>query len=201
MLTLSQSHDFDIFMKSKEDFFGVCHCPASSLISQVNDVEPKSSEAIGVPVTFLQSSCYGVQDDIYFSISPSNDDALKGDIKLPPFDKFIKMGKEKKTWRNFEVSCCSTDDTNTILDKMVVRVCCKVTLVDNCPVVELFLQPRAVLQNSMFVNAAIKTFMPHTRKKYNDDQRQSYSLGFCAGSRFSRLSLGESQHDPKLVPT
>ena len=136
-------------------------------------MDTRTLEAVGVPVTFLQPACYGTQDDICFSISPSNDDTFRGDIKLPPFDKFIEMAKEKETWRTFEVSCCSIGDSNKILDKLVVRVCCKVTLVSKCPLVELFLQPRAVLQNSMFVNAAIKTFMPHTRKRYIEGQRQS----------------------------
>ena len=48
---------------------------------------------------------------------------------------------------------------------VILKVICKVTMIGNAPLIELFIQPRMLLENNMRINIFTKTLMPHVYKR------------------------------------
>jgi len=108
---------------------------------------------------------------IWLLISPANNPQLVGDLELPPFAAFRQMAGGRKPAKTVEVFCKPKDGKTG--DNLVICLVCKVTLVDNHPLVELFLRPRLVIRNNLFVGIIATTPMSGTfSKKYKQNKEQ-----------------------------
>ena len=172
---------FMISVKSPEgtEEVGVCHSDdekqAKDLV-QSRDGNTFSSHNVGfgIPVHFLaglgtSSYAFAGQPSITMVISPmlssdhkAEEASLRGEVVLPDLRSLVQIATSNSFVQSFDVTCAPRD-AGQQYGPMVVQICCKVTLVDNShPFVELFLQPRALLQNNLPVSILVRTPMPHT---------------------------------------
>ena len=71
---------------------------------------------------------------------------------------------------------CKPKDIKTG-NNLIICLVCRVKMVENYPVVELFLRPRLVIMNNLFVNVIATTPMTGTfSKEYNDDTEKGTTL-------------------------
>lgn len=109
---------------------------------------------------------------VSLGLSPNFDSVLYGDLQLPPLQAFHQMGI-KGQQKSVEVVCKS----KTNADSITLRITCRVFLIDGCPLVEFFIQPRLILSNESFVNitartAMLKTASKNTKTIHSQGQRQ-----------------------------
>ena len=151
--------------------------------------QSQSARAFGIPAHFLKNldtSTAHIQDSVSISllISPILDNyearqvsmedreggnRLYGKISLPNVKALVQMGQNTAPVEALEVLCVprskrQAQSKGKIHDEenLVLQVCCKVSLVGSHPFVELYLQPRAILQNHIPANVFVRTPMPHT---------------------------------------
>jgi vacuolar protein sorting-associated protein 13A/C len=134
----------------------------------------------------------GDQDEdlpLFFS-TQSNGHNLTGVFNLPSRRVFHRLTLGGKNVHLFEVAL-SSDPSDSMsvmlpaskavsLDLMVLCAFCKVTLVDYVhPLVEIFIRPRARLENKLNVDILLQTPMPHTysrQQKELDNENTLHTL-------------------------
>ncbi len=120
-----------------------------------------TSKPFGLDANLLHSAYKtSTSNRIWLIISPKNDTDLIGDLELPPFAAFRQLARGKTTAKTVEVLCTPKDGKAG--NNLVVTLVCQVTLVDNYPLVQLFLRPRLVLRNNLFVSIIATTPMSGT---------------------------------------
>ncbi len=83
---------------------------------------------------------------------------LVGEVQLPPLQGYYKIANGRSPFKTFEMVCSTANrERNEKRERMILKIGCIVTIVDNFPFVELFLQPRMLLQNNMCINILAKT--------------------------------------------
>ena len=94
-----------------------------------------SSKSFGVDSSMLHEAySTSASNRIWLLISPANNPQLVGDLELPPFAAFRQMAGGRKPAKTVEVFCKPKDGKTG--DNLVICLVCKVTLVDNHPLVE-----------------------------------------------------------------
>jgi len=167
------SLDFSVSMKVENSFqpIGICAAQKSSSIlraTKTGDMKSKGT-VIGIPTALLHSAYHShdlTGDNVSLQISHDSKTNIIGEIQLPPLKSFNKIATSKSPMKHFEVVCSSaTQNKNATPERMVLKICCLVEIVDGYPFVKLFLQPRVTLVNNMLINILAKTSMPQTYLK------------------------------------
>jgi vacuolar protein sorting-associated protein 13A/C len=160
----------------KSELIGSIGCKS---VSQVL-LQSAQNKLLGVPISALERVYFNhksSEDNIAVQfLHGENEKQVLGEIQLPPFQTFYKMSNSKSPMRTFEMVCSSImerKEVNSKNSRMIIKVGCKVTLVDGFPFVELFLQPRLMLQNNMCINIFAKTLMPRIYKNGVSDDCSS----------------------------
>lgn len=164
--------------------FGVCggHQGDLSILdsSQVTFNErdgstSKASKRFGVPLDLLS------QEDktTTLCLTPQVEGGrVSGEIVLPPLRDIVAHAHTGEATSRLDVTCKSPRNENQkkdgarLPDPFSLQVRLKANLVDrNYPFIEMFIEPRLVLENSMPISITVRTPMPHTfkaREKPND---------------------------------
>ena len=176
---------FAISVKSGETLEKIGVCPAiadsqkrkgATLTAGENDTVSRQSAGFGIPIHNLQAlNNRANRDDgspsVIIVISPlvgegsSEKTNLFGEVVLPSLGSLVKIATGNSCVQSFEVTCTpkNKDREQQQQDAVTLQICCRVTLVGSYhPFVELFFQPRALLQNNLPVSVMIRTPMPHT---------------------------------------
>lgn len=135
------------------------------------------SKAFGVNAQVLcnayNPSAVSAAGVVSLGFSPTFDNALLyGDLHLPPLQAFHQMGARGQP-KTVEVVCKNNQNSESI----TLRITCRVFLINDCPMVELFIQPRLMISNESFVNitartAMVKTLSRNTKTLHSQGQRQ-----------------------------
>jgi vacuolar protein sorting-associated protein 13A/C len=115
---------------------------------------------------------------ISLGFSPDFDDTLHGDLQLPSLQAFHLIGSRGQP-KIVDVVCKSNNNA----ERITLRIICRVALIEDCPMVEFFIQPRLILSNESFVNITARTAMAKTASKnkkavYSQGQRQDEHILF-----------------------
>jgi len=140
-----------------------------------SDTLGKSSKALGIPTHLLPNkyseNLNGKNSVSLVLSSLHSENVMSGVIRLPSFESICQMAKDKSKINIFEVSCSTltaesigqTKTKNHVPDKIIVQVCCQITLVGNTfPCIQYFLQPRLLLTNLIPLGISVRTPMPHS---------------------------------------
>lgn len=147
-----------------------------SLIKENEDL--MSHSVFGLPAPLLRGFTVDTSETICLQISPTlenqgDDDDLFGLFNMPPLDHLIKIAASDERRRVLTV-VCSPSHRQTKVSSLAVNICCKVSLVGHArPFVELFIEPRLVMQNKMPVSLIVQTPMPHTFITSNASQPEN----------------------------
>lgn len=170
------------------DFFeSVGTCSGKSDANRVH--QSFQSAKLGIPSSSLRKAflnhnfeAENVAIQLFHSVYVS-------EVQLPPFKTFHTIGRSKSPMKTFEVvgSSVNVKHRTDTKDKLILKVACKVTIIDGFPLVELFVQPRMILQNSMCINIFTKTLMPHIYKN-----GQSGDVHSMDGTTIFRLEPSET---------
>ena len=126
--------------------------------------ETKSRGAFGVESILLHEAYNSsATNRVRLALSPAQHCELTGDLQLPPFTAFRQMASGAKPVKTVEVVCSPKDNEDG--DNLTICLVFKVTLVDDYPLVEIFLRPRLVVRNNLFVNILASTPMSRTFSK------------------------------------
>lgn len=176
---------FAISVKSGETLEEIGVCPAiansqkrkgATLTAGENDTVSRQSAGFGIPIHKLQAlNNRAHRDDgspsVVIVISPligeggSGRNNLFGEVVLPSLGSLVQIATGNSCVQSFEVTCISKSEhrKQQQQDAVTLQICCRVTLVGSYhPFVELFFQPRALIQNNLPVSVMIRTPMPHT---------------------------------------
>ena len=149
-----------------------------------------TTDILGLPVDLMKSDDDHDKDiQLHFSTN-SNGKSLSGVFVLPSRKVFHHLTLGGKHVHIFELSLSSDPSESTSVtvpasravsvDLMVLCVICKVTIVDNVhPLVEMYLRPRARLENKLNLDVLILTPMPHTysrQQSETDNEMTCHSL-------------------------
>lgn len=138
----------------------------------------KPSHSLGVPVGFVDTfrASWATHDEAALSlvVSPRitgipNDFVLNGLLSLKPDRDLLSRAKGGTIVERFDVTCrpvSLVEGTDTGfrhgIDSFVLRVCIATVLVDEKhPLIEISLEPRAIMENKMPVALSIRSPMPH----------------------------------------
>lgn len=130
----------------------------------------ENSRAIGLPIDMLRKFEHDIMKPV-ITISPMipNTDLkskLTGEIIVPSCMELLALIESGSTELVVDTICTAQRDESTtasLSDPFVVLVRIKMTTVDDIhPFVDISLEPRATLRNSMPVSLLVKTPMPHT---------------------------------------
>lgn len=125
-----------------------------------------------------------------------------GALSLPSISKLVQIGSSNKPLESIEVVCSMpTDEMNlrgvgnpmhkNQSDSMCIQITVKITLVDKAhPFVEVFIQPRSILENKLPVSVFVRTPMPFTFSPPNDK-------GICSHSTFDLHDHVTHRLDPQ----
>jgi hypothetical protein len=125
-------------------------------------VGENNHSVFGLPAPILCNLNADSSEALRIQVSPwlmGDAPTLQGVYTLPPFESLVASSAEN--WVS-EVSCSPTTQEGR-LPSLVVNICCKVSLVDGrYPFVQLYMQPRLVLTNTLVsVSLLIRTPMPY----------------------------------------
>lgn len=137
---------------------------STSLLKESEDL--MTHAVFGLPAPLLRSFSVDTSETLCLQVSPILEDAdnvgLVGMFNLPPLDRLVEIATSDDGRRTIEVVCSPSSRGNRT-SSLAVNICCKVSLVDDShPFVELFIEPRAILQNKLPVSLILRTPMPHT---------------------------------------
>jgi len=125
-----------------------------------------------------------------------------GVFSFPFVSKLVESGSSNKLFESFEVVCSMPTDElslrgvgnpihNNQSDSMCFQLSMKITLVDKVhPFVEIFIQPRSILENKLPVSVLVRTSMPFTFSPPNDK-------GICSQSTFDFHEHVSHRLDPQ----
>ena len=103
-----------------------------------------------------------------------------GALSLPPIHKLVQIATSNKTFESIEVMCSMPTSEMHLRavghpmhknqkDSICIQISVKITLVDQAhPFVEVYIQPRAILQNKLPISIFVRTPMPFTFSPPND---------------------------------
>ena len=137
---------------------------SKSLLKESEDL--MSHSVFGLPAPLLRGFTVDTSETLCLQITPVLEESvgsgLFGLFNMPPLDHLIKIATSDDRKRVITVAC-SPSSRHTRVSSLSVNICCKVSLVGNCrPFVELFVEPRVIMQNKMPVSLILRTPMPHT---------------------------------------
>lgn len=158
----------------------------SPTITDVGATLVKSSRHFGVSVENLSAFHRGWATNgtalLSLALSPRRVEScemLEGKFALQPALTALQGGAGKKETHRFEVVCRAEPSLVSASggrwpDPLVVLVRCEVSLVDGrFPLVEVFLEPRSLIENNLPVTISIRTPMPHTFNSSNGSDKTS----------------------------
>jgi vacuolar protein sorting-associated protein 13A/C len=205
---------FELFLKDKEETIdvGVCNpndeFRASSLsltITEMGATLAKPSRRFGISVdklsAFHQAWSSKGRAHLSLALSPQgvqNYEFLGGDIVLEPSLAFLQGRPGKKESHRFEVVCRSESSQAALSDSrwrdpLAVVVRSEVSLVDgNIPSIEIFLEPRALIENNLPVSISVRTPMPHT---FNTSKPFDQTGGDPDDERRALVDSSDTIHD------
>lgn len=137
---------------------------SESVLKEHKDLMTHS--VFGLPAQLLRSVTIDTSATLCLQMSPvfqiSDDAELFGMFNLPSFQRLLGITRTESSRRVIEVVCSPASRTSRN-SSLGANISCKVTLVDEAhPFVELFIEPRVILRNSMPVSLIVRTPMPHT---------------------------------------
>lgn len=129
----------------------------------------RNIETLNIPTTLLEKAYNEKKTQNRVSLRLSHlcdQDEITGDFQLPPFEAYYKIATSRSPSKSFEVACYDHSNQRNKSDNeaFILKMRCKVTIVDDLPDVELYIQPRLILQNLMCINVFAKTPMPFVYK-------------------------------------
>jgi hypothetical protein len=134
--------------------------------SLLKESELISHSVFGLPAPLLHGFTVDTSETLCLQISPILEESCGGGLfglfNMPPLEHLIKIAASDDRRRVLTV-VCSPSYRHTKVPSLAVNICCKVSLVGNTrPFVELFVEPRLIMQNKLPVSLILRTPMPHT---------------------------------------
>lgn len=169
--------------------------------------------SIGIPNDMISEFFDNEKSELSLFVSPilygmnPNDDPFTsqvlfcGSFKFPSIQDFLEMAKNGSVTKTYEILfrlyvkteamkelALDVDTMKLVL--MVAQLSMKVSLVHTTnPVVELFLQPRTVVRNTLPVKLCLTTSMPHT---YSVDKEEGIIIECNSQKEFHILGQGDT---------
>jgi hypothetical protein len=143
----------------------------TSALSTTDGVATKKSNSFSVPMDLL-TACSAEwartgQSSVFLCLSPrlpSDQFAqdLFGGLDIVPSLRELSKSHNKCHVSRFDVTCRVDPTVNARIDPLVVQVLLQSTLIDDKTVyIEVFLEPRAVIENVFPIGVKVRTPMPH----------------------------------------
>jgi hypothetical protein len=124
-------------------------CSSFSQDSRSVRKQEHPSSIFGVDANILhQAYSTSSSNRIWLLICPTSNTRLVGDLELPPFAAYRQMAAGGKPAKTVEVFC-KPEDSKTG-NNLIICLVCIVRMVENYPIVELFLRPHLVIMNNLF---------------------------------------------------
>lgn len=153
---------------------------ASSVVFDERDGSTsKASKCFGIPIDLLS------QEDktTTLRISPQIDGGrVSGEVVLPSIREVVAHTGPGEATSRLDVTCKSPRDFSEkahgarLPDPFSLQVRLKANLVDRkYPFIELFLEPRLILENAMPISVTLRTPMPHTFKAGANEKKSAGS--------------------------
>lgn len=160
-------HNLGVVTRSQKRKSSVRRQGSTSLLKESEDLMTHS--VFGLPAPLLRSFSGDTSETLCLQLSPvlEEDDTesvgLVGMFNLPSLHSLVEIAKSDETRRVTQVICSPSSRGNNRSSSLAANICCKVSLVDrSLPFVELFIEPRVVLQNKLPVSLVLRTPMPYT---------------------------------------
>lgn len=126
----------------------------------------EASSLLGVNSFLLHEAYHSKKKNdlwLQFLICLDGTHSLSGNLQLPPFPDLCRMAKNSKPAKMIGIHCKSRDGSDE--ESITLSATCRVTMIDDYPLFELFLRPRLILRNDTFVNMNANTPMACTFSK------------------------------------
>ena len=166
-----------VYIEGQDHAIGVCggHQGDLSILdsSQVSFNErdgstSKASKRFGVPLDLLSQQ----DKTTTLRLTPQVDGgSVTGEVVIPPLKEIVAHAQNGEATSRLDVMCKSPRDSSRtkagtrLPDPFSLQIRLKAKLVDrNYPYIEMFIEPRLVLENSMPIPITVRTPMPHTFK-------------------------------------
>ncbi|CAJ1900990.1 unnamed protein product [Cylindrotheca closterium] len=132
----------------------------NTALTEINGVATEPSNRFSVPMNLLNSG----HSPVFLRLSPN----LKSDTTqvlsggLDVASQFRKLSKSGRVCR-VDLTCYANSGGSKSMDPFVVQVLLKGTLIDDKTMnIDVFLEPRAVIENLFPIDISIRSKMPHT---------------------------------------
>ena len=168
--------------------------------------------SLGIPMDMIGDFMNNEHSELNLFVSPllqginpndpfSSQLLFCGSFKLPPIQDLIDKAKEESVVKTFEVMFRLYMKTETMKElsvdmnsinhvSMVAQISIRVSLVDTLhPFVELLLQPRTILRNTLPLKLCLTTSMPHT---YSIDKDEGVVIECNTQKSFHLLDRGDT---------